>query len=92
MTVVEENGYRPPGPGRRQNQVDGMISVDVLRFDQESARRAYESNRLRLRCAQIDLNPVIRRNRIAPPWLNAREIGTKIVVEVGHCEGQTWAR
>jgi hypothetical protein len=40
MPVVEEYRYRAFVPGSGNNQIDGMISVNITGFNEQPARRA----------------------------------------------------
>jgi hypothetical protein len=59
MAVVQENRYRLLKPRSGQNQIRGVVAIDVSRHDFQAASGCDDQNRLALGCGDLKLNPVV---------------------------------
>lgn len=90
MTIVKKYCYGLIEPSSGENQVNGMVSIDIARLDPQAARRRDKSNRLQPDCGELELNPVVSIAGTVWPSLNAGQIWTHISVKIGN--GKLWAR
>ena len=84
VTIIEEYRYGLSAPSGGEDESNGMVSIDIARFDQEPANRTDTANRLPTSCRKLKLNPVVGRRRVALRGLNAGFIGTKAPVKIGN--------
>src|SRR3984885_8252765 len=88
MAVVQQDRYGLPEPCGGEDQVDGMISVDVACFDAETTRGRDKLHGVPARRGELKLNPVGAGTRYAASRLDAGQVEAAVAVEIGDCDGQ----
>ena len=71
VAVIEENCDRPSKPSGSQDQINGVVSIDIPRCDLKAARRGENVNGLRPGCRELKLNPVVGMGGAAVASLNS---------------------
>ena len=82
MAVIEKNRDRLIKPRAGQNQIKGMVAVDVARHDLQAARRGNDQNPLALASRNLQPNPVVCQGNITSPGFNISQVGTTIAVQI----------
>jgi len=88
MAVIEKNRYRLAKPGGDENQINGMITVDVACFDQQAAVGTHQPDELASGGRELELDPVFRAAVGVRARLNAGHIRTKVAIEISDGKGQ----
>ncbi len=88
MAVVQQDRYGLPEPCGGEDQVDGVIAVDVACFDAETTRRRDELHGLSARRGELILNPVGTGSGCAATRLNAGQVQAAVAIKIGNCDRQ----
>ncbi len=89
MAVIEKNRHGLLKPRAGQNQIKGMVAVDVACHDLQATRRGDDQNPLALASRNLQPNPVVCLESITSPGFDIRKVGTAIAVQVGNCKPQS---
>jgi hypothetical protein len=84
MAVVQKNGDRLSEPCGGKNQINGVITIDVARFDPQAARRRDKLNELPSCCRELKLNPVGAAAAAIMPNLNAGQVRALIAIKISN--------
>jgi hypothetical protein len=84
MAVIEKNCDGLTKPRRGQNQIRGVIAVNIARNDLKPAGRRDDQNPLVLAGGNLQPNPVVCQGNIASPGLNISQVGATVPVQVGN--------
>jgi hypothetical protein len=90
MAIIKKYRYWLSQPRGGKDQVNGMVSIDIARFNYQPASRCNKLNRLPPGFRKLKLNPVVGTRRVAPPGLNAGYVGVKVSVKI--INRKLWAR
>ena len=60
MAIIEENRHGLPQPSCRQNQIEGVITVDIAGNDLKAANRRNDLKELASGSTELEANPVGR--------------------------------
>ncbi|HXA77805.1 MAG TPA: hypothetical protein VNV41_11805 [Candidatus Acidoferrales bacterium] len=82
MAIIEKYRYGLSEPSSSQDKVNGMISIDVARFNLETSRGRGKSNQLPPACGKLKSNPVISVPGATRCGLNARCVWLTVSVKV----------
>jgi hypothetical protein len=82
VAVIEKYRYGLSEPGSSQNKVDGVVSIDIARFNLEASCRRGKSNKLPLGCGELKLNAVIGVPGASRSGLNAGRVWQTVSVKV----------
>src|ERR1700723_171395 len=88
MAVVQQDRYGLPEPCSGEDQVDGMISVDIARLDAETTRGRDKRHGFPARRGKLKLNPIGAGARYAASCLDAGQVEVAVAVKIGDCDGQ----
>ena len=82
MAVVKKYRHWLFAPRRQDDQIDGAISVNVPRLDQQAADWGNNVNRLSSALRKIYLNRIVGTAGPGLSSLNAGEIGATVAVKI----------
>jgi hypothetical protein len=83
MTIIEKYRYGPIEPSLGQDQINGVVSVNVACLDAQTAGRRDHPNRLPPSRGELKLNPVIGGAGTVGLGLDAGQVRAKVAIEVG---------
>jgi len=89
VAIIEKNRHGLLKPRAGQNQIEGMVTVDVARHDLQAAGRGDDQNPLALASRNLQPNPVVCQGNITSPCFNIGQVGTAIAVQVSNCKPQS---
>jgi hypothetical protein len=84
VPIVEQNRHLPAEPGGGKHQVNGMIAVNVARFDEQTTPGRDHAQEMRTTCRQANANPIACLRGFGLSRLNGHQIGTIISIEIGN--------
>jgi hypothetical protein len=81
--VIEQDRYGLFEPSGGQNQIQGVISVDVSRRDAKTTKRCGDPNGLLAARCESKLHPVVSTGAVALTSLDAGYVRTVVSIEIG---------
>src|SRR5580704_10727719 len=84
VAIIQKYRYRLSEPCGGKDQVNGVIAINVARFDPQATRRGDQSNGLPRCCGELKLNPVAACGGGGVSVLNAGEIQAMIAVKISN--------
>jgi hypothetical protein len=84
VAIVQKYRDGLPEPGGGEDQVNGMISVDVARFYPQASGRSDELHGLSPCSGELKLNPIGAGAGGVVSTLNAGQVRAMIAIEIGN--------